>query len=274
MARLAHGPNRRTTTGLAATGPAARSRPSRIPPPGRTPAPRVARPAQKRESLVRGVWAGLVLWSSLCAAGGALVALAPLPAPGADWPQFQGPGASGISPETGLARSWPEGGPPALWTLQVGTGFGGAAVQGGEVYLLDRLGDTQDALRCLDLATGRELWRFAYDAPGELPHPGSRQVPSVADRLVYTVGPFGHVQAVDRRTHRSAWSRHLLNDFGGGKVPEWGFAQCPLVYGDTVIVAPRRPRSALRPWTHPRGPSGGHRRRLARMISATSRPPG
>ena len=47
----------------------------------------------------------------------------------ADWPQFQGPGRSGISPETGLARSWPEGGPKVLWTVEVGEGFAAAAIR-------------------------------------------------------------------------------------------------------------------------------------------------
>ena len=44
----------------------------------------------------------------------------------ADWPQFQGPARNGFSPETGIARSWPEGGPKELWTTSVGEGFGGA----------------------------------------------------------------------------------------------------------------------------------------------------
>ena len=34
-----------------------------------------------------------------------------LPATGADWPQLRGPNRDGKSPETGLAPSWPEGGP-------------------------------------------------------------------------------------------------------------------------------------------------------------------
>jgi hypothetical protein len=34
----------------------------------------------------------------------------------ADWPQFRGPDRDGVSKETGLLRSWPDGGPEVLWT--------------------------------------------------------------------------------------------------------------------------------------------------------------
>src|ERR1035437_7627179 len=88
----------------------------------------------------------------------------------ADWLRLGGPGGSGVSPETGLARSWPAAGPRVLWTLDVAGGFAGPAICDGQVFLLDRMNDRQDVLRCLDLETGRELWRLAYDAPGTLPY--------------------------------------------------------------------------------------------------------
>ena len=47
---------------------------------------------------------------------------------------------------------------------KLGTGYGGAVVEGGKVYLLDRVNDQQDVLRCIDLATGKELRRFATGA--------------------------------------------------------------------------------------------------------------
>ena len=51
----------------------------------------------------------------------------------ADWPQYLGPDRNGVSPETGLLRSWPEAGPKVLWTIPLGAGYGGAAVSKGEV---------------------------------------------------------------------------------------------------------------------------------------------
>ncbi len=46
---------------------------------------------------------------------------------------------NGISPEKGLARQWPDGGPKVLWTLALGSGYGGPAIQNGKVYILDRV---------------------------------------------------------------------------------------------------------------------------------------
>lgn len=75
----------------------------------------------------------------------------------AEWPQYLGPNRNAISPETGLARTWPKEGPKVLWTFPLGPGFGGPAVSGGKVYLLDRI----------DLVSGKEEWKLAYDAPGK-----------------------------------------------------------------------------------------------------------
>jgi hypothetical protein len=41
-----------------------------------------------------------------------LAACLALPLPAADWPHFLGPTRNAVSAETGLARSWPEKGPP------------------------------------------------------------------------------------------------------------------------------------------------------------------
>ena len=116
-----------------------------------------------------------------------------------DWPQYLGPDRNAVSMETGIMRSWPEGGPQVLWTIPMGSGFGGAAVSRGKVYALDRNGDKGDVFRVIDLASGKEDWSYAYEAPGKLDHGGSRSVPAVDGNLVYTCGPFGHYHCFDIR---------------------------------------------------------------------------
>src|SRR5579864_682154 len=56
-------------------------------------------------------------------------------APAGDWPQFLGPGRDGVSPETGLAASWPKEGPPVVWRKDVGEGYSGPVVSGGWLVL-------------------------------------------------------------------------------------------------------------------------------------------
>jgi outer membrane protein assembly factor BamB len=155
----------------------------------------------------------------------------------ADWPAYLGPRRDGTSPEKGLLRSWPKEGPKVLWTAPVGAGYGGPAVAGGKVYLLDRDDAVGDTLRCLDLATGKELWTFAYPAPGKFDHPGSRTTPSVDGDMVYTFGPLGDLYAISTTTHKPVWQKNAWKDLGGGQLPRWALTQNPLIYRNLVIVA-------------------------------------
>ena len=196
------------------------------------------------------------IWALICP-------LSQFPSFASDWPRFGGLAAAGFSEETGLARSFPAEGPPVLWAVEVGEGFAGPAVAGGEVFLLDRVLEQQDLLRCLDLATGKELWTFAYAAAGTLPYKGSRNVPTVDSRYVFIVGPFGHFHCIDRASHHAVWQAHLVDDFkepqesadtssltreqklARAQVPTWGLTQAPLLYRDTVIVAPQTQKTGL-----------------------------
>ena len=156
----------------------------------------------------------------------------------ADWPQFHGPNRDSTCPETGLARTWPAEGPKVLWSFKLGTGFGGPAVAGGKVYLLDRVDNKQEVLRCLDLASGKEEWNLAYDAPGKFQYEGSRSTPSVDDKYVFTVGAMGDARCVDKTSHALVWRINLLKEYGG-RLPTWAVSQSPLVYKDWVILAPQ-----------------------------------
>ena len=166
------------------------------------------------------------------------VALSTAVAPASNWPQFQGPDRTGVSPETGLAKEWPAEGPKTLWALPLQEGFGGPAIYDGEVYVLDREDDARDVLRCLSLDTGEVLWTVAYDSPGSTSHDGSRTTPTVTATHVYTVGLMGNFTCYDRATKKIAWQKDLQADFHSG-LPNWGFSQSPVLYEDMVIVAPQ-----------------------------------
>lgn len=173
----------------------------------------------------------------------ALIVLSVCTAASADWPQFQGPDRNGMSQETGLARTWPAGGPKSLWSIPLGEGFAGPAIRDGEVYILDRTQFQQDVLRVLSLDTGKELWTYSYYAPGEVTYNGSRTTPTVTEKYVFTVGMMGQFHCIDRDTHEPVWKKNLAKDFKGAKIGGWGVAQSPSVYNDLVIVAPQAPRA-------------------------------
>jgi outer membrane protein assembly factor BamB len=169
-----------------------------------------------------------------------MVALSVASALAADWPWIYGPRRDHTSAQKGLLRTWPQDGPRVLWTIPVGAGFGGPAVSGGSVYLLDRNEKVGDTLRVLDLTSGKELWTFAYDAPGSFMFAGSRTTPTVDGDHVYTVGPMGDLHAINTKTRKPAWHKNVWKDFNGGaELPRWAIVQNPLIFGDSLIVAPQ-----------------------------------
>lgn len=162
-----------------------------------------------------------------------------------DWPQYFGPDRNGVSAQKNILRSWPQKGPEVLWIANVGIGFGGPVVRNGKIYLLDRDDKVGDKLRCFDLSTGKELWNFGYEAPGTVMFPGSRSVPTIDGNMIYSCGPYGNLYCIDINTHKPVWNKNVWTDFGGSEIPRWAITQCPLVYGDLLILASQAPKAGV-----------------------------
>lgn len=155
----------------------------------------------------------------------------------ADWPHFRGPQGDNSVADAKIVHSFPSSGPKVLWSFDVHEGYGGSAVAGGEVFAMDRVDQEKDVLLCLDLATGKELWRWEHNLPGRISHPGSRVVPTVEKDAVYASSGFGHVYCVDREKHTARWVFDVAKEFGV-QAPRFGYSIHPIVLGDQVIVAP------------------------------------
>lgn len=162
------------------------------------------------------------------------------------WPMFRGPRLDGFSHEdTPLAQTWPLGGPKVLWSVAVGDGYASAAVQGGKVYVLDYDVKTHgDALRCLSLADGAEIWRYFYPVKVKMNHGYSRTMPAVSNKYVVSMGPRCHVLCLDAPTGKKRWSMDLVAQYGT-KEPLWYAGQCPIFDGETVILAPAGPKALM-----------------------------
>ena len=162
----------------------------------------------------------------------------PAELPGA-WPQWRGPNRDGVSTETTtLKRTWQAAEPRELWAVDVGEGYAGAAVLDGRVYVMDYDRDKrQDALRCLSLADGREIWRFAYPDSVKRNHGMSRTVPAVTNNLIVAMGPKCHVTCLNPTTGELRWGLDLVRQYGA-TVPPWYAGQCPLIENGVVVLAP------------------------------------
>ena len=154
------------------------------------------------------------------------------------WPRFRGERFDGIGePGVPLARQWPATGPPVLWSIELGEGHAGAAVRDGRVFVLDYdRPAAADAVRCLSLADGREIWRFSYPVDVKRNHGMSRTVPAVSDKYLVALGPKCHVSCLDPASGKAYWLVDLVRQFGA-TVPPWYAGQCPLIDGDRAILA-------------------------------------
>jgi outer membrane protein assembly factor BamB len=153
-----------------------------------------------------------------------------------DWPQFRGPTRDGI------VKWLPEQLPQELkpvWQVDLPNGgIGGVAANGQYVVVGSRdLADQQDLFECYS-SSGRLLWGQMTPARGKLDYGNSpRSTPLIADDLVFTIGAFGDVQALDIETGARFWHRRLVEDLAG-KRPEWGFTASPILIDEQLIVQP------------------------------------
>lgn len=156
-----------------------------------------------------------------------------------DWTAFRG--ADGLNVVTGgppLADAWPEGGPKVLWKIPVGDGYASPVVLNGAVYLMDYdVEKRADAMRCLSLDDGREIWRRAYGNNIKRNHGMSRTIPAVTPEYLVAMGPKCHVVCLDTATGDFRWGYDLIGDYGTVE-PLWYTGQCPIIDNDKAIIAP------------------------------------
>ena len=125
--------------------------------------------------------------------------------PPSGWHQLGGPTRNFQVDSAPLADTWPDGGPPTLWTRPLGEGYSSIVVDGDLLVTMYREQE-DEVIIGLDAASGATRWRHAYPAP--LAHngyvdiwlnasgPGPYSTPLLAYGGVFAVGirliRFGH----------------------------------------------------------------------------------
>lgn len=156
-------------------------------------------------------------------------------AQGAEWPGWRGLRRDGKSPDTGLLKQWPSGGPKKLWQADgIGKGFSNVAVVGGTIYTTGDIGG-QLVIFALD-SDGRVKWKVPHAPSYTKSHPGSRSTPMIDDGKLYLEGGNGVVACYDAQSGKRLWMADLRQM--GGRVPEWGYAESVLILGNLAVVTP------------------------------------
>ncbi len=190
---------------------------------------------------------------------------------GANWPQWRGPSANGISEEKGLPLEW---GPehnilwksalpglgtstPIVWedfvfvTSQIGNGpYEGKSQDfpdSGKARKSGQDGKVQFVVQAFARINGRLLWEYRLDAEGYLPPVHTKHnlaSPScVTDgKLVFAWFGNGQLAALTLGG-KLAWSRHIGKEYAPFEIL-WGHGSSPVLYWNTLLLLCEHPGSA------------------------------
>jgi outer membrane protein assembly factor BamB len=151
-----------------------------------------------------------------------------------DWPQWRGANRDGKSTGFNAPKTWPKE-LTKKWQVTVGDGDATPSLANGKLYVFARENGNEVA-RCLDAATGKELWQDKYEtgaATGPASgHAGPRSSPTVADGKVVTLGVRGTLSCLDVATGKKLWRK---DDFKGSW-PKFFTSSSPLVTGGLCIA--------------------------------------
>jgi outer membrane protein assembly factor BamB len=166
--------------------------------------------------------------------------------PDADWSQWRGPKRDGISPDTGLLKEWPVGGPPLAWKATgIGTGYASVTILGDRLYTLGDKGDTSNLL-AINTSDGKVLWAASVGRThneGNKDWQGNRASPATDGKLIVALGAKGELVCVDL-SGKEKWRKNMYEDFNG-EVGSWLYSESPLLDGENVIVTPGGSKGAV-----------------------------
>ena len=172
------------------------------------------------------------------------------------WLQWGGPRRNFMVDTTGIAGTWPEGGPPRLWQRSLGEGHSAVIVEGNRLYTMYRPAgllsyvrrSQQETVGALDVATGKTIWEHTFDSPtsgldlseGAGPH----STPLIVGNLLYAAGSRTQLFALDKDTGKVVWSHDLIKEFAAPQDGR-GYSPSPLAYRDTIILPAGGPNASV-----------------------------
>jgi len=153
------------------------------------------------------------------------------------WTRFHGPNHDNKSPDTGLLKQWPEGGPELLWTAEgIGFGYSGVTIADDRMFTSGNI-DERSVVTALDATDGKILWQTPNGKAWEMSYPGTRGTPTIDGNRVYDESPLGELVCLDAASGKKIWGRNILDDFEGKNI-FWALSESVLIDADRVVCCP------------------------------------
>jgi outer membrane protein assembly factor BamB len=165
------------------------------------------------------------------------------------WTQWRGPARDGFVP----TAVWPDGLDDARlekrWRVELGPGYSGplvATIAGPTgpveaVFVTETRDKKTEHVRCLDRASGRELWQATWEGSMKVPFfaasNGSwiRSTPCLDEGRLFVAGMRDVLVCLDAATGGELWRVDFMQALES-PLPAFGFVSSPLVIGDHVYV--------------------------------------
>ncbi len=152
------------------------------------------------------------------------------------WEFFRGPNFDGHSTETGIVDSFPDQGPPVLWTRKLGQGYSSFVGRGGRVFTQYQNSISQFVV-CLDAENGRTIWEYSYDWSYQTAglYPGPRATPTLDGDKLYFTSPGGLLGCLRQNDGTLIWQVNLKQRFKAKSVG-FGYACSPVVVDQKLFL--------------------------------------
>lgn len=155
-----------------------------------------------------------------------------------DWPDWRGVNRDGTWQEKGVIKVFDTELITPKWSVPVSAGYSGPTVSDHRVYVTDRTTKpAEERVHCYNANTGELIWSFNYDCVyyGVGYPAGPRASVVIDEDRAYSLGTMGHLFCFDKVTGKVLWKKDLNIEYEI-RMPIWGIAAAPLIYGESVIL--------------------------------------
>ena len=169
-----------------------------------------------------------------------------------EWRRWGGPRGDFMTDSTGLAESWPETGPPEVWSRPLGAGHTSILVADGRLFTMYRESHGEgggepwtpsEAVIALDATSGETLWEYSYASKNQDfgQGAGPHATPLLTGGRLFTMGSNKELHVFKPETGELLWSKNLITDFGAPpllirSMIKPGAGMSPIPYGNTILL--------------------------------------